>query len=322
MTFVLVKECEDSDECVKLPLKHNRLTLITLKETFSGSAGLLYRSGTELNAVGLLSGDDTLTEPFFEEPESGWANKTFFMKRGSRPPTPIENDVNMTTPPPSISRVAIHVLNECSDRVYRVHGEISSIVMTTNNQQKNSVSQQIGSGVQFQEKHILTAAHLKFVVGNEYDLWKNGKTLKATCIYINKSFDFAILESDSLPKTSFSTGFLNRGDKFVILGFPENSNHDNPSVSDGTIEGLYEDGIHFLGAIGSRHGFSGAPVFDKLSYLTGIVIGGKNGVSLEMTVRDFAKQLVNDSGTQPCVKILPLSVIRAQVSTESSKDSL
>lgn len=90
------------------------------------------------------------------------------------------------------------------------------------------------------------------------------------------------------------------------------NSHEDSSVSDGTIEGVHEDGIHLLGAIGSRHGFSGAPVFDSLSYLAGIVIGGRNGVSLGMTLKDFANQLVKDSRTQPCVKILPLSVIRAQ----------
>jgi S1-C subfamily serine protease len=106
-----------------------------------------------------------------------------------------------------VSLVAVRVLNECSNRVYRVHGS-----------QQIDGSQIIGTGVQFEDKHILTAAHLKFDVGKEYDFcWKDGQTLKATCIYKNDLFDFAILKSDSLPNTGFAIGSPNRGDKFVIL---------------------------------------------------------------------------------------------------------
>jgi hypothetical protein len=64
--------------------------------------------------------------------------------------------------------------------------------------------------------------------------------------------------------------------------------------------------------IGSRHGFSGAPVFNKSLQLMGIVLGGRSGVNLNMPVEKFGKQLVKEVGTQPSVKILPMNVIHAE----------
>lgn len=51
MKFLSVKNSEDSNEYVKMPLKHNRLNVVTLEKMFPGLLGLFYRLNGELIAV-------------------------------------------------------------------------------------------------------------------------------------------------------------------------------------------------------------------------------------------------------------------------------
>uniref|UniRef100_A0A914D696 TAR DNA-binding protein 43 N-terminal domain-containing protein n=1 Tax=Acrobeloides nanus TaxID=290746 RepID=A0A914D696_9BILA len=95
MISISVKESEQSPEIVELPLEQNRLTIITLKETFPGASGLFYRTNDRLNAVGVISRDHVVDEPFFKEPNDGWTGKIYFTFKQpkSRPTTPIIEDV-------------------------------------------------------------------------------------------------------------------------------------------------------------------------------------------------------------------------------------
>uniref|UniRef100_A0A914D5X8 TAR DNA-binding protein 43 N-terminal domain-containing protein n=1 Tax=Acrobeloides nanus TaxID=290746 RepID=A0A914D5X8_9BILA len=91
MIFISVKESEQSPEIVELPLEQNRLTIITLKETFPGASGLFYRTNDRLKAVGVISRDHVVNEPFFKEPIDGWTGKIYFTLKQpkSRPTTPV-----------------------------------------------------------------------------------------------------------------------------------------------------------------------------------------------------------------------------------------
>jgi hypothetical protein len=65
---------------------------------------------------------------------------------------------------------------------------------------------------------LLTAAHLGFNHGCDYKI--NGLYLRdvpATCTFISKDYDFAILHSEQLPVLFCPTGILTQGDDFYTM---------------------------------------------------------------------------------------------------------
>ncbi|KAE9553593.1 hypothetical protein FO519_003188 [Halicephalobus sp. NKZ332] len=309
MTFVLVKEYEDSDECVKLPLEHNRLTLITLKETFTESAGLLYRSGSELNAVGLLSGDDILKEPFFKEPESGWANKTFFVKRGSRSPTHAEYEQGEKQKKyiERLSKFMFYsILTKTEAGSFENVGNIRSCVTVAEKEYALMAAHCLPIGVPEQ---------LQFEIYNQDD-----EPHVVQIKYINRQLDFAVLKTVDKEFDAFPTSlsYPDMGTKYTVLGYHGYNCQVSHCLS--AFVGRIRNNRHssrlefVLGSPGTTRGCSGAGAFTH-SALIGIVVAGRvspqNVYSNNGSLSDHVAEACTELAEPSYSHIVPSSTIFA-----------
>ncbi|CAJ0962347.1 unnamed protein product, partial [Mesorhabditis belari] len=209
----------------------------------------------------------------------GWPTMEFF--------------VDSRLPPPA--NRASKILKEWENRVFCIGGR----------------GGRVGSCVLLEKKHILTAAHLSFKLGECYPIKGPGLTgsleVRVRCDFISRSHVFAILSSNSLEDLPLSTDSLNRGSKFFMMGYPTDGGEaSRPSITKGIIEGSMVDNIHLVGTPGSRLGYSGAPVFDDSGRLAGLLVGGPTA---RLDVNATIKECLDSSEKQKYAKILNIQAI-------------
>ncbi|CAI5446590.1 unnamed protein product [Caenorhabditis angaria] len=125
------------------------------------------------------------------------------------------------------------------------------------------------SGVLISDQRILTAGHINFKINATYKVRGTKYSCEnVVCEFVSDKCEFAVLKSTELPEYYTRRAELNRGNKFVIMGYPFDVS--KPSVSKGIIEGGC---VPFYGLPEFETGYSGGPVFNMSGDLTGILIG-------------------------------------------------
>ncbi|KAE9549619.1 hypothetical protein FO519_007160 [Halicephalobus sp. NKZ332] len=164
----------------------------------------------------------------------------------------------------------------------------------------------VGSCVLFNDRYILTAAHLSFKLQQSYNIeGTEGRSFKVKCNFICTLLDFAILQSDELPNLRLPIDHLRRGHKYFIMGYPSGIDTTHPTITKGIIEGIMDDCIHLIGTPGSKRGYSGAPVFSDSGKLVGLLLGGTAGLSVNTTIQEC----LDSSAEQKYARILPITLI-------------
>ncbi|KAE9547332.1 hypothetical protein FO519_009455 [Halicephalobus sp. NKZ332] len=287
MTFLFVKDFEDSDECIKLPLEANRLPLITVKQTFSDSQGLFYRSGEDLNAVGLLTFDDVLKEPFYKEPEGGWANKTFFVKRGARPVTSAAAEVDVD-----------HLVSGIENYLF---------------------FEEVGN-VKYCFTVISTHHAVSFNHGHHQD-WVASPSQNSTTVIIcdqeGRKFETKVVESDAevdfvvvkseVPLVSKPPviGIPRKLERYILLGYPNSDS--NYQALEGVFSSIERDEEgRMRGSSGSKYGYSGGPIFNYKGDLLGInVVNESSAKFIGFNGKSTVNELINEvNATFPFLSVI------------------
>lgn len=232
------------------------------------------------NELALACRDDDVFEL-----QDGWKETEFELRweesRRSRPATPMSG----------IRKRTQKIINQWEDRVFMVSGDGLQ-----------------GTGILISHQQILTAAHLRFKIDKNYTIrGTNDQSFCAKCEFISKKYDFAVLKSTDLPECGTPIDQLQRGNKYVTMGYPNGIVSSKPSVSKGVMEGMMDDQIHLIGFPGSRRGYSGAPIINSSGCLTGILLGGAPGVHIDTTTREC----LESSAEQKYARILGISVVHS-----------
>ncbi|KAI6179701.1 hypothetical protein M3Y98_00638800 [Aphelenchoides besseyi] len=218
-----------------------------------------------------------------------WPNMEFLVESDKVPrPMPTDNERPMT--PMEIERAnrVPKITSLWESRVFRMNGD-----------------KLIGSSVLLDQQLLLTAAHLSFKLQHDYSITgSNNRTFNVKCVFICKSYDFALFKSDDLPTVDVPVGSLDRGDKYFIMGYPSGTDTSNPAISKGIIEGVMDDKIHLIGSPGSKRGYSGAPVLNVRGDLAGLLLGA----TTELNVNTTIQECLYSSAEQKYARILPISV--------------
>ncbi|KAI6179711.1 hypothetical protein M3Y98_00639900 [Aphelenchoides besseyi] len=262
----------------------NHLPLRRLCRYFRDAADQFF----EVNAAKIpvnFDKSDTMLLP----PDGGWDGKELYIVRSSHcPKTPGDMDRPMT--PMEIERAnrVPKITSLWESRVFRMNGD-----------------KLIGSSVLLDQQLLLTAAHLSFKLQHDYSITgSNNRTFNVKCVFICKSYDFALFKSDDLPTVDVPVGSLDRGDKYFIMGYPSGTDTSNPAISKGIIEGVMDDKIHLIGSPGSKRGYSGAPVLNVRGDLAGLLLGA----TTELNVNTTIQECLYSSAEQKYARILPISV--------------
>lgn len=75
-----------------------------------------------------------------------------------------------------------------------------------------------GSGVLIEGQQILTAAHLSFKLNDTCTIrGTDDRIFQASCTFIAKDLDFAILKSSDLRSILTPVGHISRGSGFIVM---------------------------------------------------------------------------------------------------------
>ena len=142
-----------------------------------------------------------------------------------------------------------------------------------------------GSGFSVASLGLLTSQHVVEKAQRFYICASSGKpmgllTMKNDCVSYDAQIDFALLKPQKLEITGgFQMGNsrnIARGDNVILVGYPEYSKGNSPTVQQCSVTGLRKYMGEDLWTVSGRivHGASGGPVLDENYNVIGIIKAG------------------------------------------------